>query len=160
MTKPFTATDLEPLGFVGFETVRTMLATRCANVPSIPGVYAVTRARSNPPRFRTRSVGGWFKGQDPTVPVAVLRARWLEESDILYIGKASFNLHERVHALVKFGSGRDIGHSGGRLLWQVQGSADFVISWKPARAARPLEIKLFADFEREYGQLPFANLSH
>jgi hypothetical protein len=160
MTLDFTIEGLTANGFTGFESVRTLVATRYASVPRRPGVYVVVRVNANPPRFRTQSVGGWFKGVDPTAPVAVVKAAWVASSPVLYIGMAGSNLHERVRALVRFGTGHAIGHRGGRYLWQVMGSADLVVAWKPAKAARRLETQLLAAFERAYDRLPFANLSH
>jgi hypothetical protein len=73
---------------------------------------------------------------------------------------AGSSLKLRIRALVDFGSGRPVGHRGGRYLWQLDGSSSFRVAWKPAPDARVLEIRLLTEFESEYGRLPFANISH
>jgi hypothetical protein len=160
MTRPFSSDYVEHLGFAGFDTVSSIQVNRCREIPSKPGAYVVLRARGDPPRFLTRSVGGWFKGNDPTVEVARLKERWLTNTPVLYIGMAGTSLRDRVRALVDYGVGRPVGHQGGRYLWQVQGSADFLVGWKIDMDGRALESSLFVEFEAAHGQLPFANLSH
>jgi hypothetical protein len=79
---------------------------------------------------------------------------------MIYIGKGD-NLRRRLKQFSEFGSGKPIGHWGGRLVWQVQGSADFVVSWKTSRDGddpRMDEILLMDQFRAQYGRLPFANL--
>jgi hypothetical protein len=160
MTDPFTSDRLIKLGFEGFVTVRSLATGSRSSIPKKPGVYAVVRRNVRPVRFRTKSAGGWFKSKDPTVPTTVLRARWLTSTDVLYLGMASKDLQERIRALVLYGTGADIGHQGGRYVWQVQGSNDFVVCWTKEANARSVEIRLLNQFERAHGKLPFANLSH
>ena len=159
-TSAFTRSTVEKFGFEGFESVGSLVANRCLATPRKPGVYVVIRAVESAPRFRTKSLGGWFKDEDPSVPTSVLKARWIPETPVLYIGMAGTDLRDRVDALVKFGVGKPVGHRGGRYLWQVQGSSDFIIAWKATHDARGSEKRLFSEFETAYGQLPFANLQH
>src|SRR4051812_39076273 len=80
MTVPSVAFSREWLaeqGFVGFETVSHLRSTRCASVPKQPGVYTVVRISGGAPSWLDISSGGHFKGRDPTVPVAVLQARFI-----------------------------------------------------------------------------------
>jgi hypothetical protein len=151
--------DLEARGFVGFESTASLRKTRCRGLPATPGVYVVARSADAPPRFRNASLGGWFKGKDPTVARDVLRGRWIEGTPILYVGKAT-SLRSRVRQLVDFGVGKPIGHWGGRLLWQVEGSASFLVAWQRSIDPRAEESGLLAEFVEAYGALPFANLSH
>ena len=80
----------------------------------------------------------------------------------MYVGSGE-NLCRRVHQLVEFsdaGPGRSVGHQGGRLLWQVEGSQEFLVAWRvtgPTRL-RSTERDLIDEFCGAYGRLPFANL--
>jgi hypothetical protein len=103
-------------------------------------------------------VGGWFKNEDPTVARAVLRARWIAETDVLYIGRSRVPLDGRIRDLVYYGTGCPVRHRGGRYLWQVQGSSSFVVGWKTNRDPISAELRLQQTFARAYGALPFANL--
>ncbi len=160
MSAAFTRERLDDLGFTGFLSVRSLVATRCLEVPAGEGVYVVVRPTLSRPTFLTRSVGGWFKGKDPTVDVAVLRRRWLADTPVLYFGKAGTSLRRRVSALIAYGSGKPVSHQGGRYLWQVSGSPAFMIGWNACSTSRVRESILLAEFEKAHGQLPFANLSH
>jgi hypothetical protein len=156
----FTKDGLEKAAFTGFTAVADLVIDRCGDVGPGPGVYVVLRVAPSRPRFLSTSVGGWFKGRDPTVDVALLRRRWVEDTHVLYIGKAGTSLRQRVRALVDYGSGRPVGHQGGRYLWQVEGSSSFLIAWKPIADARREEIRLLDEFIGIHGSLPFANITH
>lgn len=160
MRTMFTRAHVESLGFTGFVPASSLRASRCREIPGIPGVYAVLRDGEDPPVFLNESVGGWFKDNDPTVRVHVLKQRWLADSPVLYIGKAGTSLRTRVRALVDYGGGRPVGHQGGRYLWQVVGCDSFVVAWRLAENARALESNLLDEFVSAHGQLPYANLSH
>jgi hypothetical protein len=98
---------------------------------------------------------------DPTVPVGVLEGRWIPNSELLYVGKAN-RLRRRIRELSDFGQGRPIGHRGGRFLWQIEGSQDFVVAWMqtPGRGPRDVEVELLAAFRDEHsGRQPFANIA-
>jgi hypothetical protein len=155
---PFTRATLESEGFTGFQTVARLAHSRCSEVTGLPGVYAVIRPQTSAPRFRAQSVGGWFKGKDPTVPVALLRSRWVPSSDVLYIGRSQPPLRGRVDALIQYGISRPVAHQGGRYLWQIQGSNDFVVAWKADEDPMGAEVRLHEAFLRAHGTLPFANL--
>jgi len=145
-------------GFIPFSALRT---GGLLDVPDVPGVYVVVRASSGPILFLEDSRGGWFKGKDPTVPVGVLEARWIDDAEELYIGKAD-RLRRRVKELSEFGHGRPVGHRGGRFLWQIEGSADLLVGWlaTPGRDPRQVEVQMLAAFREEFGgRQPFANIA-
>lgn len=161
--------DLESIrqeGFEGFLTIRHLWGSGLREVPQKMGVYLVLRVSQQPHEFLERSRGGHFKGQDPTVAVQVLHNNWIDGSLVLNIGKAggpgsSATLRSRLKQYLDFGSGKPVGHRGGRLIWQLKDSADLVIAWKAIDSGIPREV------EREYirvfkeangGRRPFANL--
>ena len=109
------------------------------------------------PRFVDPGTGGWFKRTDPSVRVAVLRAKWVSGTPVVYIGMAS-SLRTRIGQLISFGSGRNVGHRGGRYLWQLADSATLIVAWRPDRNPGRLESELLRAFDGAHGALPFANL--
>lgn len=78
--------ELEAAGFVGFVRFIDLPASR---VPPGPGVYVIVRDGLRAPEFRPTSPAGWFRGKDPTVPDAKLQAAWVEEVEVVYVGKAT-----------------------------------------------------------------------
>jgi hypothetical protein len=62
---------------------------------------------------------------------------------------------------MEFGKGRDVGHWGGRYIWQIQDSDDFLIAWKPLTNEEPdtIESALIEEFRNKFGKRPFANLA-
>jgi len=154
----FSAEGLRAAGFGGFVRVRATYLDRCSNVPSGPGVYAVIRSRATDPTFLQKSEAGHFKGKDPTVPIEVAQANWVDGTTVLYLGKAD-NLQRRLSQLLDFGNGRPVGHWGGRLLWQLAGIDDCTIAWRADPDPRAGESSLLAEFFDEFGALPYANLT-
>ena len=158
----FSRSELAEDGFVGFVRFSDFDLNA---VPPVEGVYVVLRDTDEPAEFLKSSPGGWFKGNDPTQDVAVLRDRWVEGARVVYIGKASktksTNLRRRIGAYRWFGQGKPVGHWGGRYIWQCADSADYVICWKDVTglAARDVEREMLARFKADYGKLPFANIN-
>ena len=157
MRSAFTPAALLSAGFQGFQTIAALRADRCSTVPLDPGVYAVLRMDPLPAAFLTKSPGGWFKGKDPTVDLSILEANWVERSPVIYIGKAD-ELQRRLRQYVEFGAGRPVGHWGGRLIWQLSGSADLQVAWRVDAEPLWLEAGLIHAFVDEFGEMPFANL--
>ena len=149
--------------FSGFATVEELREDNVA--PRVQGVYAVLRESSEPPRFLGRSVGGHFKGKDPTVPIDTLQNSWIPDSGLLYIGKAGKSdsgqtIRRRLKQYLDFGSGKPVGHWGGRFIWQLEDSPQLRIAWRELSGIEPrsVESQLIAEFESQMGALPFANL--
>ena len=152
-------------GFSGFQTVTHLRDTRLKCVPSLPGVYMVLTDQMVKPQFLAASVGGHFKGRDPTVPVSELEANWVPGAIVLNIGKAGgtgsqATLRKRLSQYVRFGAGKPVGHRGGRYIWQLEGSDQLKLCWMPTPDDEPrgVEAKLIASFVERFGQRPFANL--
>lgn len=155
-SEPFSRTWLESAGFTGFSPV-TALQASAEGVPPGPGVYVMLAPAARPGRFLETSAGGWFKGKDPTVPVDLLRNRWNEATVTLYLGKAT-SLRSRLRQLVRFGEGAPVGHWGGRYLWQVEGSPEFLVAWLEDEEPEVTESRLLGSFVSTFGALPFANI--
>lgn len=149
-------------GFVGFERFKRI---DFALVPSLPGVYVVVREKESRPVFLDRSPAGWFRGENPTVPVAELEAAWPDGAHCVYIGKAGSGasggrgLRQRIKEFRQYGDGRPVGHQGGRRIWQLADADEYVLSWLPTPGWDPevLEAQLLRAFVAEYGKWPIGN---
>jgi hypothetical protein len=133
-------------------------------IPKIKGVYLVLNP-SKKGDFLTTGTGGHFKGKNPNVSVSELKANWVDDTIVVYIGKAgkdgsNATLQSRLKQYFGFGQGKDIGHWGGRLIWQLKNSADLVVCWKALQTADPrtVEAALIQDFVSKFSNRPFANL--
>jgi hypothetical protein len=158
-----TRESLREDGFSGFRSFAELEITR---VPQGPGIYAVLMPQGFEPVFLEKSVGGRFKKRNPSLPLPALAAEWVDDTDVLYIGKAgpgsagNRGLRKRIQGFSDFGRGKPVGHWGGRLLWQLARSQSLVIAWKelPVAEVNAAEARYHAEFRRLYGRLPFANL--
>jgi hypothetical protein len=124
-------------------------------------VYLVVRQGRHSPGFLAANPGGRFKGKDPTVTADALAANWVEEAEVVYIGKAD-NLRRRLRQYKRFGDGAPVGHWGGRLIWQLEDAGDLLVAWRetPDEIPREVETRLIAEFRSAYGKPPFANEPH
>lgn len=146
-------------GFSGFKSVESLLNDKSV-LPEDPGVYIVIRDQKTAPVFLKKGTGGFFKGEDPNVEISTLQANWVETSEIVYIGKAT-SLKKRIDQLLRFGDGKNVGHKGGRYLWQLADSRNLLIAWKatPNETPREVERRMIQEFKSAYGGMrPFANL--
>lgn len=109
--------------------------------------------------------------KDPNVTIDELNEKWVEDTNILYIGRAGgiakngrvykSTLRQRIMQYMKFGKGQNIGHWGGRYIWQIRESDDLMIAYKVLDEENPVikEQELIDEFKNYYnGRLPFANL--
>ncbi|WAC49365.1 hypothetical protein OVA03_05510 [Asticcacaulis sp. SL142] len=119
------------------------------------------------PSFIIESTGGHFKGRDPTVSTDKLTAKWLDDESVVYVGKAGSRgskatLRKRLKSYFDFGTGKPVGHWGGRYIWQLAYANDLIVAWKSLGESDPspsaFETKLLRDFKARCGKLPFANL--
>lgn len=144
-------------GFKGFIPGKT-LRSNASSVPSEPGVYIVVRDSECAPTFLATGTGGHFKGKNPNVDISELQDNYVDDSKVVYIGKAN-NLSKRIGQLLCFGAGEAVGHWGGRYLWQLSDAEDLLIAWKetPGKEPRQVEKSMIEDFCARHGKLPFAN---
>lgn len=152
-------------GFVGFSSVEELRRDPSA-IPAQRGVYLLLREEPGAPDFLEVGSGGFFKGKDPNVPVGVLEANWVTGTPVLYIGKAGdpgrgATLRSRLRQCLGFGAGKNVGHWGGRYVWQLADAAQLKFAWCALADGHPsvVESSLIASFRRELGVRPFANLT-
>ena len=121
----------------------------------------ITYSDGNPPAYAERSCGGSFKGKDPTVPRETLIANWVDGAEVVYIGKAD-RLKRRLMQFADFGSGKPIGHWGGRLIWQLPNIGALLVGWRetPGRIPVEVETELIDSFRKLHAKPPFANEPH
>jgi hypothetical protein len=153
---------LKARGFQGFAPFSQLAALP---LPLDSGIYVVFRTSDAAPTFLATSTAGWRKGRDPAVSLQQLAAKWVQGTEVLYIGKADagtagrHGLRGRLRQYARHGLGRT-SHHGGRYIWQLQDSATLLVAWKPSSDARAEEVALLAEFEAQHHALPFANLKH
>jgi hypothetical protein len=147
-------------GFQGFISFKELRSGKISEVPRSAGVYVVLREFDSTPIFLDANPAGRFRGRNPTVSKSKILSNWVEGAHVIYIGKGG-ELQRRIKQFIDFGAGKPIGHWGGRLVWQIQNSADFLVAWKRAsngQDAATLESEFLMEFNSTYRRLPFANL--
>lgn len=153
-----TVPQIKKAGFSGFVKVEDLYNAGYSSIPERGGVYLILRASDARPIFVPKGTGGHYKGKEPNVGVDELKAHWVEGTCVMYIGKSN-NLRRRVSAYVRFGHGKNVGHFGGRLIWQLSDCHDLIVCWKPTENDPRLEeASLIQAFVNDYGKRPFANL--
>lgn len=165
MGSQFTKEALGAGGFDGFVSIRE-LRSSWDLIPAVRGVYVLLRKGTHSPVFLEAGTGGFFKGKDPNVSLDVLQQNWVEGSPVLYIGKAgdpgsAATLRTRLWQYLRFGAGANVGHWGGRYIWQLEDAEDLLVSWLPLPDSTPSELEsvLINAFRQEHGVRPFANLA-
>lgn len=155
--------QIKKAGFTGFKTMKDLFADS-SSIPKIKGVYLVLNL-SQKGVFLTVGTGGRFKGKNPNVSLSELNENWVEDTIVVYIGKAGSEtgkatLNSRLKQYLGFGQGKNYGHWGGRLIWQLKNSANLVVCWKtlPTADPRTVEAELIQDFVSKFFKRPFANL--
>ncbi len=149
-------------GFEGFISVKDLWIDKSI-IPRQMGVYMVLNMESNV-EFINPGVGGFFKGKDPNVDIPQLKEKFVNAT-VVYIGKAGgisskATLFSRIGQYLGFGQTKNIGHYGGRYIWQLKNHENLLFCWKPLENEEPVvvEKELLSFFIQEYGKLPFANL--
>lgn len=151
-------------GFAGFLSIRN-LQNDISPVPDKMGVYFLIHNGVQTPKFIDPGSGGFFKGKDPNVPISELNQNWVSGANVVYIGKAGgigskSTLKKRLKQYMQFGLGKNIGHYGGRYIWQLQDSGEIKICWKTIVGSGPelIETEYLRMFHDQFNKLPFANL--
>ena len=147
--------SIKTAGFTGFKTVEELRNNKSL-IPKEQGVYLILNLKK--PTFLETGTGGFFKGKNPNAEIETLEENWIENAPVIYIGKA-ISLYKRLGQYFHFGEGKNVGHWGGRFIWQLENSKDLVVCWKTTEEeARIEEINLIQKFVKQYGKRPFAKL--
>ena len=138
-------------------------------IPEKKGVYAIIC----PPDFirddfKDKGSGGVLKKKKANVVVSELIDKWVDNTNILYIGKVGGKnprrtLLNRIKEYMLFGSGKSYPHWGGRYIWQLSESnvSQLHLVWRictDGEAPVKLERDLLNQFKDQYGKFPFANI--
>lgn len=151
--------EIKKVGFTGFKKMSELFLDS-SMIPDSNGVYLVLNIDNKPGEFLTVGSGGHFKGKDPNISLADLKSNWVDNTKVVYIGKAT-SLRSRLRQYFSFGQGKNIGHYGGRLIWQIKYSKDLVVCWKPLTTdPREFEAVLIQQFVKTFSCRPFANLAN
>lgn len=156
---------IKKAGFQGFKSMKELFIDS-SDIPKMRGVYLIL-CPIKKVEFLQVGTGGHFKGRNPNISISELQENWVEDTVVVYIGKAGkegskATLYSRLRQYFGFGQGKNIGHWGGRLIWQLQNSTELVVCWKalPNDDPRAEEAKLIQKFLAEYSKRPFANLAN
>ena len=149
--------EIKKAGFIGFKTMRELFKDS-SMIPDSKGVYLVLKADNKLGEFLKIGTGGNFKGENPNVSLAELKANWIDNTKVVYIGKST-SLKSRLIKYFRFGQRKNVAHWGGRFIWQLKYSEDLVVCWKALTTdPREYEAELIQQFVSIYGGRPFANL--
>tara|TARA_R110002072_G_scaffold136026_2_gene277862 strand:+ start:802 stop:1299 length:498 start_codon:yes stop_codon:yes gene_type:complete len=158
--------DLKKNGFTGFKTVKELWIDK-SSIPKIKGVYLVINPTFKKTKFINPGVGGFFKGKNPNISISELKQNHVDDSQVVYIGKAGSptgqaTLHSRLGQYLRFGQTKNVGHWGGRLIWQLENHNDLLFCWKETPNDDPREIEklLLKNFISQFQMRPFANLTN
>lgn len=153
-------------GFSGFVKLEHLFVNSSL-IPDIKGVYMILCIKNKSPEFLEIGTGGHFKGKNPNISLTELKHNWVENTQVVYIGKAGGDdskatLRSRLTQYFRFGQGKNVGHYGGRLIWQIKNSKELLVCWKPLPNDDPrsVEAELIRDFVTKYKKRPFANLAN
>ncbi len=146
-------------GFISVKDLRKKLSEKTSGISTEAGIYIVVRDNDSAPSFESVGTGGHHKGKNPNVDIATLQDEYVNDSKIVYIGQST-NLRRRIRELLHFGVGKNIGHWGGRYLWQLSDAEDLLVAWKemPGQDVVQEEKSMLKDFIDRHDRPPFANL--
>ena len=78
--------QIKKAGFLGFKTMKELFADS-SSIPKIMGVYLILN-QTKKIEFLTVGTGGHFKGKNPNVSLSGLKEHWVDDTIVVYIGKA------------------------------------------------------------------------
>lgn len=150
--------EFKKAGFTGFKKMSDLFIDSTM-LPNNNGVYLVLNMENKKGEFLNIGTGGYFKAKNPNISIDELNANWVDGTKVVYIGKAT-SLQSRLRQYFRFGQGKNVGHYGGRLIWQLKYSKELVVCWKTLDTdPRVFEADLIRKFVSTYGHRPFANLA-
>jgi len=135
-----------------FEGFVTFAEIEWDEVPREPGIYVVLRPDLAESVIVATSAAAY-------VPYLAdeLKSRWIDHSEILYIGKANGTggLRSRLRPFAR----QAASHSGGRSIWQLSTADQLLVAWilTPGWDPEQVEKDYIRAFRQAFGQRPFAN---
>jgi hypothetical protein len=157
---------IEEYGFLGFGKLGDLFVNSSI-IPDIKGIYMILYDNPNAPEFLITGTGGHFKGKNPNISIQALKSNWIEDTKVVYIGKAGGDdskatLRSRLTQYFRFGQRKNVGHWGGRVIWQIKNSKELLACWMPLPGGDPrdAEAELIKEFVSKYKRRPFANLAN
>jgi len=157
---------LKKQGFEGFRDVDSLtndMNSHSLRIEGRKGIYIMLYNGRDRPTFVEEGSGGWFKGKNPNYCLKTVEGRWIEGAMVLYIGKTDRPLRTRISEFLKFGQGHNIGHRGGRLVWQIQNRENLELCWmnteSDSESLGEIERRMIAEFKDAFGRRPYANIS-
>lgn len=157
--------SLKNEGFEGFLTLEALMIKN-SPVPKAKGIYLILYTSAERPEFVETGTGGFYQNLNPNVPIEELRENWVENTIVLYIGRAgkgigNTTLRDRLRQYFSFGRGKRTGHRGGRYIWQIKNYSELLVCWKKITGEDPRDVEalLIKEFFDIYNKRPFANLA-
>ena len=161
-------TEIEQLrkcGFVGFKTVLELMNSSSKDIPKEKGVYVVLREKNEKPIILGKRPFDCQEDKYPSYMKSELEAKWVDGTQIVYIGKAGGSdqktgLNKRLSTYIRFGKGQKAAHGGGRSIWQLGDVKELVVCWRVLSEDEPrcVEERMISEFrELHSGMRPFAN---
>lgn len=151
---------LEARGWEGFVPLMTHTS---ADVPGVPGVYAILRDDGSDPVFLADRPRASAR-QANTYSVSDLASRWVAGASVLNIGRGGTSVKTRLRQYRQFGMGVGLNHKGGRSIWQLADGDRLMVAWRQfpvtydGLTTREAESGLIAAFQEAHaGMKPFAN---
>lgn len=133
--------EIKKYGFTGFKSVYELLNDSSV-IPKTKGVYVVINPTPQKVEFLEKGVGGFFKEKNPNVSINELKEKWINNSDVIYIGQcgggtSNATLKSRLSQYLNFGKSKNVGHYGGRFIWQLKIHKDIIFAWKELPNDKP-----------------------
>ena len=121
-----------------------------------PGVYVVARVRD--PEAGCAPCALPFIEPIPSNLVLDMeyeRKRWLKHEPVIYIGRTTRTIRERVRKFYRHKCGKPAPHAGGQVIKLLR--CDLWVYWSPASDPVQSEDDMICAFAKPVGQQPFAN---
>ena len=130
----------------------------CSSIPKCPGVYRVTCIGQPVLAVNEKSSNDSALLYD----AAILCSKYNQCKDkkVLYIGKANGKngLQQRLKQYVLYGYNKSKIHKGGRAIWQLENSKDFMVEYACVDNPEEMEKQLITKYkEQNNGSYPLAN---
>lgn len=125
------------------------------------GVYIIVLPKSfQEVCFNERSNAGSLEDKDPTIAVDISKKKWVDEAEILYIGKHETSVKNRMRQHFDFWNGKAVPAWGGRIIAQIRNFENLEVWYLSCDNPQDMERTLLKEFETQYKKLPFANWRH